>query len=143
MWVRQAEEGDEAQIFRELPYALRNEVSWQLCKAVFSSEAVLKDLDHNTKQVLASKMTPLKLAPGHMLCHQGGQADRIWLLQEGQAALCPGPLVDVAMLQHKTHRILPSILHHPLVMPDTSTELQTQPMLPSAWCLQCKYKPAC
>lgn len=35
VWIRQHETKEETVLFQELPHALRNEVAWQACKAVF------------------------------------------------------------------------------------------------------------
>ncbi|KAK9809148.1 hypothetical protein WJX72_010205 [[Myrmecia] bisecta] len=84
VWVRQAEESNEGQFFSELPHTLRNEVVWHMCRKLFASLYLFRDLDAPTQLLLASKMQPVRVGAGHDVCNQGDVADRLWVLQEGQ-----------------------------------------------------------
>ncbi|KAI7843229.1 hypothetical protein COHA_003209 [Chlorella ohadii] len=84
VWIRQHETKEETVLFQELPHALRNEVAWQACKAVFKKVPLLQEMDEKTLYLLASKMTPFRFTGGHDLVTEGDPADRFWILIEGE-----------------------------------------------------------
>jgi hypothetical protein len=84
VWIRQHETKEETVLFQELPHALRNEVAWQACKAVFRQVPLLHEMDEKTLYLLASKMTPFRFTGGHDLVTEGDPADRFWILIEGE-----------------------------------------------------------
>ena len=52
VWIRQHETKEETVLFQELPHALRNEVAWQACKAVFRQACTALHCCRSTEQRL-------------------------------------------------------------------------------------------
>ncbi|MEW5304692.1 MAG: hypothetical protein WDW36_007285 [Sanguina aurantia] len=102
VWLYARHAPVEAQIFTELPGDLRSRVAGhitggvlmqlplftQIVEVVAAEEARGPgEYDRLKDQILgtvAKNLLPLEVLPGHALCHEGDEADSVWILGEGE-----------------------------------------------------------
>ncbi|GAB4813507.1 hypothetical protein N2152v2_000553 [Parachlorella kessleri] len=111
VWVKHAQVADATQLFFELPHKLRQEIAWELNKAIFEQLPFLENVNEAVRFMLCSFMAPVELGPGQELCLRGELADRFWVLHDGEVQVinsydtlrsiqAPAVLGESAVLQH-------------------------------------------
>ena len=85
-WCLCAEEVPEQSLLNELPLQLRGEAINCFLDSVFRGLAVFQNQRHDVLTLLASCLHPHTTLPGHNLSREGSPADRLWILQTGEAS---------------------------------------------------------
>lgn len=75
----------ESEIFEELPHQLRAVVAQHQTAQLLAGIRVFSSLSPEERKIVASKLVPITLGVGQDVCSQGDFADRMWILQEGDA----------------------------------------------------------
>ena len=81
---------DDAGYFQELPVSLRGEIVARLAGDTIRDSRMLRTLSPEVRAHLASVAVPRRLVAGHDLYEEGDDADRFWVLQDGELAVIRG-----------------------------------------------------
>lgn len=84
--MRQQDALDEARFLQELPHALRNDMLLGMAAHLLPQLPGFAALGPLALRALASRLQPLLLPPGHILCEPGDPVACVWILQEGEPA---------------------------------------------------------
>ena len=113
---------DDAAQFNELPVALRAELVLTLAGKALKQSHMLRALDVNLMEHLATFGMPRPLVAGHDLYQEGEQAESFWVLQEGEIHVFRG-IHDIGAISAPAVIGQASIFAH--VMDDCKTRLHT------------------
>eukprot|EP00967_Tisochrysis_lutea_P089423 scaffold127278_cov17-Tisochrysis_lutea.AAC.1 len=122
VWVNREETSLDSEIFSDLPSSLRAKVAqyvttdlvlqdwkdWKDCLLTMAMDLlvgsvalpkmhVLRDQESGLQELIAQHLRPVDVTPGHDVCRQGEEGDRLWICAEGdlvavqESAKCHGP----------------------------------------------------
>eukprot|EP00887_Chlorella_sp_A99_P000211 scaffold13.g211.t1 len=112
VWARHSSAmADCTELFGELPHALRQDIAWELNRAVLFDLPLFSGMDHALLALVSSCAVPADFTPGQTICKAGDVADRLWLLHDGRVQVvhngldvvreveAPGLFGEAALLQ--------------------------------------------
>ncbi|KAF5836837.1 hypothetical protein DUNSADRAFT_5328 [Dunaliella salina] len=100
VWVNREETSLDSEIFSDLPSSLRAKVAQYVTTDLVLQMHVLRDQESGLQELIAQHLRPVDVTPGHDVCRQGEEGDRLWICAEG----------DLVAVQHQTE---PQFLNTP------------------------------
>lgn len=81
---------NDSEYFDELPRALRGEIVSRMAGETIQESRMLSVLSPEVRAHLATVALPRRLVAGHDLYREGDDADKFWVLQEGEMRVIRG-----------------------------------------------------
>lgn len=78
-----SEEIDENALLDELPLDLKRDIIYNATKKLMENINIFRQVDKATRKLLAGRLRPITVLPGHELVRQGEIADSLFMLEEG------------------------------------------------------------